>query len=244
MEHQLKVLFLSIVLSSTLSALDSRLEKADYLYNNCYLDESFLDEALSLCNQILSEGAQDSEVLWRVARLIMAFAEDKPTRNAKLEALETALDYADKARIADPTSADAHYWYGAVLGRTAQEKGLVNFLAQIKEMRECFERAIELDPNHTGALHAMGIWYAEASAFYTDWKDEAESYLSRALRSDPLNTATYITIARYYIREEKFTEARTALKTCLAVTDPAVPCEHYNYAKPEAERLLEEIEDK
>jgi tetratricopeptide (TPR) repeat protein len=244
MNYLLKALLTIFFLATSLAALDSRLERADNLYNNCHTDKSFLDEALALCNQVLNENSRDSEALWRMARLHMALAEDKPSKSGKLKVLETALDYADRARNADKSSADTHYWYGAILGRTAQEKGFINFLSQINEMKESFEKALELNPNHTGALHAMGIWYAEGSAFYADWKDEAESYLSRALRSDPNNTATYITIAKYYIREKQFEDARKALNTCLAVTNPTVPSEHYNYAKPEARRLLAEIEDK
>ncbi|MBD3285642.1 hypothetical protein GF359_04210, partial [candidate division WOR-3 bacterium] len=236
MKVKLIATIMLLVQSVSLAVLESRLQKADYYYDNCHTDDSFLDEALTLCNQVLAEDSQDSEALWRIARIHMVSAEDKSTKSAKLEVLVTALEYADRARIADGTSADAHYWYGAVLGRLAQEKGLVNFLTQIKQMKQNFEQALKLDPDHSGALHAMGIWYAEASAYYAEWKDEAESYLTKALRSDPRYSATYITIARFMIREDRFSEARTALNTCISITNPTIPSEHHNYALPEARR--------
>lgn len=90
-------------------------------------------------------------------------------------------------------------------------------------------------------MHGLGIWYVEASSFYPAWSKDAHDYLGKALRADPGNSMIYVTLARLYIRERKFTEARKLLETCLGLKNPTVPAEFYNYSKPESEKLPAEI---
>ncbi len=231
-----------LIICSFVFALDTRLSKADYYYSNSHQDRSYLSKARGLCSEVISENPRSSEALWRMARIKLAEAEGKTSKSEKLTVYESALDYADSAKTADSRSADAHYIYAVILGRTAQTRGLVDFLVQINKIKEEFELALKIDPGHPGALHGLGIWYAEASAFYPAWSSQAHDYLDKALRADPGNSMVYVTLARLYIREKKFAEARKLLETCLALRNPTVPVEFYSYSKPESERLLAEIE--
>lgn len=239
-----KIFVFELILIAVLPALDSRLAKADYYYANNHLDSGYLAKARDLCNEVLNENPSDAQALWRIARLYLAMAEGKSSKKEKISTYETALGYAEKAKNADPGCADAYHWYGVILGRTAQESGIINFLAQIMTIKSSFETAIEIDPNHTGALHALGIWYAEASNFYPAWTQEAIRYLGQAIASDPSYTLPYVTLARVYIREKEYSQARKLLESCLAVPNPTVPAEFENYDRPEAQKWLKIIEGK
>lgn len=239
-----KIVVFDLILISILPALDSRLAKADYYYANNHLDSGYLAKAGDLCDEVLGENPFDAQALWRMARLSLASAEGKSSKKEKLSTYETALGYAKKAREADSGCADAYHWYGVILGRTAQERGIINFLAQIMTIKESFETAVKIDPNHTGALHGLGIWYAEASNFYPQWTQEAVRYLGQAIASDPSYTLPYVTLARVYIREKDYSQARKLLESCLAVKNPTVPAEFANYDRPEAQKWLKMIEGK
>ncbi|NLI98766.1 tetratricopeptide repeat protein [bacterium] len=104
--------------------------------------------------------------------------------------------------------------------------------------------ALTINPNHSGVLHGLGIWYAEASNFYPVWSKDAHDYLNKALKSDQNNSMIYVTLARLYIREKRFAEARKLLQKCLGLNNPTVPAEYYNYSKPESQKLLKQIEGK
>lgn len=233
-----------LVLASSLLGLDSRLAKADYYYSNNHLDQGYLARARYLCESVLEDDASQPQALWRIARIYLAMAEGRLSKTEKLATYEIALDYAEQARKIAPTSPDAQYIYGVILGRTAQERGILNFITQIKAMKSSFETALKLDANHTGALHGLGIWYAEASAFYPAWKEEAEKYLNKAIASDPNRTMPYITLAKFYVSEKRYAEARELLKRCLAVENPTEPAEFANYSGPEARKMLAEIQGK
>lgn len=218
--------------------------KIDYYYNYSHLDSSYLEKGVNLCSEILKEQPDDAQVLWRIARLKLALAEGRPTSEQKLKCYEEALSYADKAKRKDPGSADAHYVYAVILGRTAQTRGFVDFIVQIKNIKDEFELALKINPNHCGALHGLGIWFAEASNFYPAWSSQAHEYLGKALRADPNNSMVYITLARLCIREKKYTDARKFLSVCLELKTPTIPSEFYNYSKPQALILIEEIKGK
>jgi Tfp pilus assembly protein PilF len=76
------------------------------------------------------------------------------------------------------------------------------------------------------------------------WTQEAVRYLGQAIASDPSYTLPYVTLARVYIREKEYSQARKLLESCLAVQNPTVPAEFENYDRLEAQKWLRIIEGK
>jgi|GEM_PF-2005813 len=87
---------------------------------------------------------------WRVrVRLVDgSIVEFKPEMVEKIEYSEMAPEKEYEKRLAELPKDDAEAYYR--LGMWCKEKGLKN------QMEECFKKAIELEPDHTGARTALG----------------------------------------------------------------------------------------
>jgi tetratricopeptide (TPR) repeat protein len=223
---------------------DERLSKADYYFTHRHKDSSYLYKTKSLCQEVLAENSSNAEALWRMSRVYSAFGYYAESKTEKLSFYEKCKKYAQKAKAADPGSADAHFWCGVAFSRIMQVKGLVSAISSGMEVKKSFERALELDPSHTRAMAALAIWYYEAPAIAGGDVVKSITLLKKALGIDSNYTLLYVYLARCYIKQKNYPAARTQLDKCLAVEKPSSPADFYTQDRPAARKLLAEIEGK
>jgi tetratricopeptide (TPR) repeat protein len=240
-----RVVLFSLLLVAALLALDERLQKADHYYQNRHKDyKGYTDKTYNLCNEILTEDANDAQALWRMARLYCLYGDDKDSKQDKLDRYNTARDYAQKAKAAGADIAEAHFWYGVALGRIGQTKGVLNSLNLAGPVKDAFQKALSLNPKFAPAMDGLAVWYMEVPGVAGGDLAKSIEYLKKGIATDPNYTLLYIDLAKVYIKQKDYSAARTQLQKCLAITNPTNPADFILDDKPDAQELLAEIEGK
>jgi hypothetical protein len=190
----------------------------------------------------LRQGKPSPELLVRVSSTYFDLADDLLTDdNKRREAYEAGAKAAEQAFMLDDTNADAHFFHAVNVGSAARLKGVANGAMVVKEMKQCAQRAIDLNPKHPQALQLMGALLIELPWMLGGDEKKAQEYLERAIAADGNYTKARILLAKLYKKQGRIGEARKQLEAVIQADRP-----RYRYAwerqyKPEAERLLQEL---
>ena len=151
--------FFAIVISA--QSFDDLISQVDNLHS-----QDAQQEALSLLQQMLSgdlDSSQRAEVLWRMSRAQLSYADQRENAGADTDELLSMFDqgkqYAIEAIEQNPVSVPALYWQASNIGRWGQTKGILDSLALADDMRDLLAQAIELDPNHADSYYVLSQLY-------------------------------------------------------------------------------------
>jgi tetratricopeptide (TPR) repeat protein len=213
--------------------------------------------ALALA-QFESAVAADSthyEALWKASRSAVDLAEYEPDAGRKQALFEQAERHARRAVAVNADDAEGHFSMARALGRVALTKGARDRVRYATQVRASALRALELNPDHPGALHVLGRWNAEVmrlsglTRFFAknllggkvfseaSW-DDARQYLERAVAVDPQRLVHRLGLAEIYLDLEENEKAREQLSLVVSGAASDYNDSHY---KREAGALLERI---
>ncbi len=240
-----KVILVSLIAVVALFAADARLKESDNYYKNRHKDyKGYTNKVYALCKEVLDENPNNPQALWRLSRLYSLYGDNKTAKSEKISRYETARDYAEKAKANGVTIAESYFWYGVALGRIAQTKGILKSIALAGPIKQAFEKACSLNSNFVPAYDGLGAWYTEAPGFAGGDLNKAAEYLKKGLSKDPNYSLLYVDLAKVYIKQKKFADARALLDKCIAISKPTNPADFYLEDKPKAKELLAEIKNK
>ncbi len=220
------------------------LDSLDYLYKNRHKDKSYLSFVKNELEKMYKENPQQDEVIWRLARVYFTYGDNARSKDKKLYWYNKGKNKAKELINKNPSHPEGHFWYGVNLGRIGQTKGVLNSLGLAPTIRKSFEKTLQLNPKHTGALDGLGVFYYEIPSYIGGSLKKSLNYLKKALSIDPNYTVLYIDIAKVYIKKKEYSKARYYLKKVLNISNPTNPADYYLDDKPEAIRLLNKIKDK
>ncbi|RWS08668.1 hypothetical protein B4U79_11525 [Dinothrombium tinctorium] len=129
------------------------LEEADKLF-----DEHKLQELLTLLKSIGS-WYSNGDVLWRVARCEYHLYKTDPNAKDAREKLENALLLVQKSLELNDNCGPAHKWAAILLDAVSSLEGTKARIAQLLNVRQHMERAIELTPNDPTSYYLLGNWH-------------------------------------------------------------------------------------
>jgi tetratricopeptide (TPR) repeat protein len=233
------------------SAADSLVAEADGAY-------AALDVAKSLEQYEAAIAADSShyEALWKASRSAVDLAEYEPDGKKKQALFEKGERLARLAVKVRPDDAEGYFSLARALGRVALNKGPRDRIKYGTEVRASALRALELNPDHPGALHVLGRWNAEVmrlSGFTrflaknllggkvlgeASWEN-ARKNMERAVAVDPDRLVHHLGLAEIYIDLDEKELAREQLSIVLNGPQRDYNDKHY---KQEAAALLEKIE--
>ena len=81
--------------------------------------------------------------------------------HGSLKNWDKAISYYKKLKTLKPNEANYHFKYGGVLGMKAKDANKFAALGMISEIRNSFEKAIELNPKHIQARWALVELYIQ-----------------------------------------------------------------------------------
>lgn len=193
--------------------------------------------------------------LWKAARSAVDLAEYEPDEDKKRSLFELAERLARRAVAIEPDDAEGHFSMARALGRVALTKGARDRVKYGTQVRASALRALELNPNHPGAMHVLGRWNAEVmrlsgiARFFAknllggkvlgeaSWEN-ARTHMEHAVEVDPERLVHHLGLAEIYLDIDEDEKAREQLNIVIngQVRDYNDP--HY---KREAEALLEKL---
>jgi FimV-like protein len=192
--------------------------------------------ALSEFDAAIALDSNNAEALGKASRSAIDVGESEPNRARRDSLFRVGARYARAAIAANPTEAEYHFALARALGRAALTVGVRDRVKYAKEIRAAAMKALEIDPNHPGALHVMGMWNAEVmrlngvQRFFArnvlgggilgtaNWKD-AVSYMERAVAVDPVRLTHKLDLAKVYIDVKETEKAREQLRLIESATD-------------------------
>lgn len=135
---------------------------------------------------------------------------------------DKAIVYYQKLKQLKPSEANYYFKYGGVLGMKAKESNKFAALGMIGEVKESFEKAIELNPKHIEARWALVTIYIKLPGFVGGSESKAIKYSNELLKLSPVDG--YLSrgqidehFKRYAAAEQQYKKAIAAGSTKVGV---------------------------
>jgi tetratricopeptide (TPR) repeat protein len=238
-------LLVAALLSIALAAeAETPVEAARALVQRYHQDASALDRARELLAAAL---ARDSrvETMIMLSYVDFLWADTRATTDqAKLEAYERGRRIGERAVELAPRNADAHLWYAINTARWGQTKGIMRSLFLLPTVQREIETILALDPRSVRAHALAGNVAMEVPRLAGGDRGKAETHFKKGLEIDPRFTVLRVDLARLYIGDGRYAEARQELTRVLEERAPRIVADWTVKDVPRARALLESIRDK
>jgi tetratricopeptide (TPR) repeat protein len=236
---------LAVVLAAAASAwAQTPVEAARALVARYHEDPTALDRARDLLDAALARDrkvetmAMLSYVQFLIGDVRATTAEDK------LAAYDRGREIGKRAVELAPKSPDAHLWYAINTARWGETKGVLRSLFLLPTIREELDILLELDPRSVRAHILAGNVLLEVPGFAGGDRTKAEEHFKKALEIDPRFTNARVDLARVYIADTRYADARRELQRVVNETSPSVVADWTVKDAPRAQKLLESIKDR
>jgi tetratricopeptide (TPR) repeat protein len=100
---------------------------------------------------------------------------------------DKAIVYYKKLKQLKPNEANVYYKYGGALGMKAKDSNKFKALGMIGEVKESFEKAIELNPKHIEARWALVMIYIQLPGIVGGSESKAKKYANELLAISPVD---------------------------------------------------------
>jgi tetratricopeptide (TPR) repeat protein len=238
-------LLLAAVLGVALAAeAQTPVEAARALVQRYHEDATTVDRARALLETAL---AQDSrvETMIMLSYVHFLWSDTRATTpEAKLEGYERGRRVGERAVELAPRSAEAHLWYAINTARWGQTKGVMRSLFLLPTIQREIETILALDPLSVRAHALAGNVAMEVPRLAGGDRARAETHFKRGLEIDPRFTVLRVDLARLYIGDGRYADARQELRRVLEERAPRIVADWTVKDVPRARALLESIRDK
>lgn len=217
---------------SLLLLFSARLLLADASQANLLLQQGRVDEATVSLQDVLAAEPGDAEAHQLLCRVYYA-------QNLAGEAIrECELAVANA-----PSSSDNQMWLGRAYGFKASHANPISALKLAIKVRNCFERAVELDPENIHAMSDLGEFYVEAPSLIGGGLDKAETLAARMQPHFPTESHRLLALIAEKkkdntLAETEFIRAVDAGKT----PDAYIDLGHFYQRHNQPEKMLDALQ--
>ena len=238
-------LLVAVLLSAaSVASAQTPVESARALVQRYHEDPTGLDRARGLLETALAKDAQ-VETMIMLSYVHFLWADTRATTTEeKLEGYERGRQIGERAVELAPRNAEAHLWYAINTGRWGQTKGIMRSLFLLPTVKREIDTILTLDPRSARAHSLAGNVYMEVPRLAGGDRVKAEEYFKKGLDIDPRFTVLRIDLARLYISDGRYAEARRELARVLEERAPRIVADWTVKDVPRARALLESVRDK
>jgi tetratricopeptide (TPR) repeat protein len=239
------LLVVALVLAAASAAwAQTPVEAARALVARYHEDRAGLDRARDLLDAALAKDRQVDTMVMLSYVLFLIGDVRAATPEDKLAAYDRGREIGRRAVELAPRSHDAHLWYAINTARWGETKGVLRSLFLLPTIREELGILLELDPRSVRAHILAGNVLLEVPGFAGGDRAKAEEHFKKALEVDPRFTNARVDLARVYIADARYADARRELQRVVAETKPTVVADWTVKDAPRARKLLESIKDR
>ena len=218
-------------------------EAARALIARYHEDPTALDRARDLLDAALAK-ERKVETMTMLSYVQFLIGDLRTTAEDKLASYDRGREIGQRAVELAPRSHDAHLWFAINTARWGETKGVLRSLFLLPTIRQELETLLELDPRSVRAHILVGNVLLEVPGFAGGDRAKAEEHLKKALEIDPRFTNARVDLARVYIADARYTDARRELQQVVGETRPSVIADWTMKDAPRARKLLESIKDR
>ncbi len=237
-------LILSLLLALRASAApgaDLACERASYLLLHQHLNQTWFDSARAIVADVRQREPDNETGLCLWVKVLLQLGDEAPGRKEKRGWYVKARAVADTLRCRNPENPDGHMWWATAQGKIGQLDGVFSSAYMIGDLKQEYQRVLELDSGYALAWYALGRLYAELPFLLGGSLNRAEEYLRHGLAADPNYTLIRLELARVCVSRQRWSEARGELEALLATAQPTDPAEFALDDRPAALELLESL---
>ncbi|TVR87354.1 MAG: hypothetical protein EA416_14615 [Trueperaceae bacterium] len=182
------------------------------------VDQGDFDGALAAFEEAVASDVNDARAHYLVARAAVYAAGALPEGDdeAREALFQRAADAAQRATRLAPDDAAAHFEVARALGRLAQYRGVLQSLNLASRVSNSLDRTLELDPEHAGAWHALGLFHHDVPWIAGGRGGLVAPSFERAIAIEPDEITHRLAFARVLV--DRRDEARALEHLRVAVT--------------------------
>jgi tetratricopeptide (TPR) repeat protein len=219
-------------------------EAARALVARYHEDTTALDRARDLLDAALAKDRQvETMVMLSYVQFLLGDIR-ATTADEKLAAYDRGRELGQRAVELAPKSHDAHIWYAINTARWGETKGILRSLFLLPTVKEEIRILLELNPRSVRAHALAGNVFLEVPGFAGGDRAKAEEHFKKALEVDPRFTGARLDLARVYIADTRYADARRELQRVINQTSPTIVADWTVKDAPRARKLLESIKDR
>ena len=234
----------AVVVAAASSPAQTPVEAARALVARYHEDATALDRARDLLDAALAKDRQVGTMVMLSYVQFLIGDVRATTPEDKLAAYDRGREIGKRAVELAPKSHDAHLWYAINTARWGETKGVLRSLFLLPTIHEELTILLGLDPRSVRAHTLAGNVLLEVPGFAGGDRAKAEEHFKKALEVDPRFTNARVDLARVYIADARYADARRELQKVVAETKPTVVADWTVKDAPRARKLLESIKDR
>ncbi len=150
---------------------------------------------------------------------------------------------AEKGIAANASYADDHFMRAANLGSWMRERGAVQSLFLLDDLKAGFQRTLELDSGHLNARLSLAKIDEQLPRLLGGSSKRAEQRYRALLKRDPHFTLGMIFYAEFLAERGRKDESIQWLKRVTGEEQPTEPADFRRFDRPRAEVLLEQLSE-
>ena len=237
------LVFVAVLVAAASAAwAQTPVEAARALIARYHEDPTALDRARDLLDAALAK-ERKVETMAMLSYVQFLIGDLRTTAEDKLASYDRGREIGQRAVELAPRSHDAHLWFAINTARWGETKGVLRSLFLLPTIRQELETLLELDPRSVRAHILAGNVLLEVPGFAGGDRAKAEEHLKKALEIDPRFTNARVDLARVYIADARYADARRELQRVVSETRPSVIADWTMKDAPRARKLLESIKD-
>jgi len=234
----------TVLVAAATAWAQTPVEAARALVARYHEDPARLDRARDLLDAALASERR-VETMVMLSHVQFLIGDVRATSlDEKLAAYDRGREIGRRAVELAPKSPDAHLWYVINTARWGETKGVLRSLFLLPTIREELTVLLELDPRSVRAHVLVGNVLLEVPGFAGGDRAKAEEHFKKALEIDPRFTNARVDLARVYIADARYADARRELTRVVNETRPSVVADWTVKDAPRARKLLESIKDR
>jgi len=238
------LVFVAVLVAAASAAwAQTQVEAARALIARYHEDPTALDRARDLLDAALAK-ERKVETMTMLSYVQFLIGDLRTTAEDKLASYDRGREIGQRAVELAPRSHDAHLWFAINTARWGETKGVLRSLFLLPTIRQELETLLELDPRSVRAHILVGNVLLEVPGFAGGDRAKAEEHLKKALEIDPRFTNARVDLARVYIADARYADARRELQQVVGETRPSVIADWTMKDAPRARKLLESIKDR
>lgn len=231
---QLLLLLLSLT-------IPEKIDSATTLMETRHKNENNLIQSKNILKEVLEEEPDNEKALWKISRVYYFMGNMESDKEKKLEYYERGKNFAEKLIQINENNPEGHFYLAANLGRIGQVRGVMKSLSLAPKVKGSFEKTLQLDSLHTGAMDGLAVVYYSLPGIFGGDINKSIELLQKAISVDSNYTVLYLDLAKAYKKRNEPEKAKNILEKMLTIEKPTYPADFYLDDKEDAEKLLEEL---
>lgn len=220
---------------------DAKIAAGDHALFDEQNDAASYNKALAAYDEADKLAPPRAETYGKRAEAWLRLGDLLTDKEQKRDRYKKGQEAAEAGLALDKRCARCHFWRGANLGRWGEQKGVLNALFLLDDVKGEFEAALKIDPGYGDAKLALGKIDQMVPGFAGGSKERAEKCFREVMTADPHFDRPKLDLAELLADDDREDEARKLAQAVLDEKAPKRPGEHKKFDVPRARQLLQKL---